>query len=154
MLGGLKKMLGIEGVKMELITPEEVDKSGGAISGTIQLVAKGDRIVEFVEVDLIEKYQRGRKKAKLIDEYKVGKVLIEGPFELQKGEEKTIEFEMVFSLNRSEIEVFGDKNFLFRGIAGLAKLAKGAKSSYRLEGRAKVIGTKLNPIAVRDIMLT
>lgn len=154
MLGGIKKILGIEGVSIEIIVPESInyDKSK-VIEGYVKLLAKGDSEIKSISFKLIEKYQRGRKGSKLIDEYTVGYTEIDGPISLTKGESKEYAFSLPVKLKMSEMDQFGGKNFVFKGIAGLAKMIKGAKSTYRIEAEAFVVGTKLHPLAKHDIMI-
>ena len=73
MLKRVKKWLGIEGVKVELILPEEVKKIDGIVSGRIRFTSMNPQTVTSVHLKLIEKYIRGRRKQKLTDEYLLAK---------------------------------------------------------------------------------
>ena len=72
MLGKVKKWLGIEGVKLELVLPEEVEAGPREINGSIRFQSLNPQIVTSIKIMLIEKYPRGRGKEKLIDEYELG----------------------------------------------------------------------------------
>ena len=94
---------------------------------------------------MVERYTRGRRKSKLIDEYTIG--------ELSKIVDKSIiedqiiseEFTLHFEISKSGMERFGSKNFLYSGLSQLAKLAKNAKSTYFLTVEVDVKGNKLKP---------
>ena len=145
MIKKMKKFLGIEGVKMELVIPEEVPAKHGVVQGKVVFQSMNTQTVTGINFVLIEKYSRGRGKEKLIDEYELGKLKLNVEFEVPDDEFVEIDFELPFKLVHSEVDEFGKKNFLYGGIASLAKLARGAKSIYRLEAEATVKGVALNP---------
>ena len=74
MLGKVKNWLGIEGVKMEIETPDRVKLRDGVLKGTILFQSMSDKKVSKVKFKLIEKYTRGRGKSKLINEYTLGEM--------------------------------------------------------------------------------
>ncbi|KAA3632291.1 MAG: hypothetical protein DWQ02_15020 [Bacteroidetes bacterium] len=141
----MKKWLGIEGVKMELVVPEEVQEKTGLVKGKAVFQSMNPQTVTGINFVLIEKYMRGRGKEKLIDEYELGTLQLEIEFEVPDDELVEVDFELPFSVTHSEIEEFGRKNFLYGGIARLAKLSRGAKSVYRIEAEATVKGVALSP---------
>ncbi|HUR30386.1 MAG TPA: hypothetical protein VMZ69_03080, partial [Saprospiraceae bacterium] len=71
MFGKVKKWLGIEGVKIELILPEEVIGKEGLIEGKIRFQTMHTQKVKSIKLTLTEKYTRGRFKSKLTDQYKI-----------------------------------------------------------------------------------
>jgi len=153
MIGKVKKWLGIEGVKLELITPEEIELKTGMLSGAIQLQSMNPQTVTGIKVVLIERYSRGRGNEKLVDEYELGAIDIDRTFDVPAGEVVEIDFELPFSYVRSGIEEFGQRNFLFGGIAKAAKAVRKAKSTFRVEAEAKVQGVALNPFDKKEITL-
>ncbi len=154
MLGGIKKILGIEGISMEIVVPESIDyEKTKKLEGYVKLLAKGDSEIKSISFKLIEKYQRGRKESKLIDEYIIGYTELDGPITLEKGQSHEMQFTLPIKIKLSEIEQFGDRNFLFKGFSSIAKIVKGAKSTFRIEAEAYVVGTKLHPLAKKDIMI-
>ncbi|MEL6925778.1 MAG: hypothetical protein AAFO94_17160, partial [Bacteroidota bacterium] len=64
MFGTVKKWLGIEGVKLELVLPEVVNEKSGEIKGQIRFFSKNEQTVTAIRVVLVEKYSRGRRSAK------------------------------------------------------------------------------------------
>ncbi|MCB0572434.1 MAG: sporulation protein [Phaeodactylibacter sp.] len=145
MIGKVKKWLGIEGVKLELVLPEEVESSEKRINGSIRLMSMNPQTVTGIKIVLIEKYSRGRGKEKLIDEYELGQTYIDNTYEVPAEEVVEFDFELPFSLLKSNMEEFGKRNFLFGGIAGMAMKLQGVKSEYRIEAEAEVKGVALNP---------
>ena len=59
MFGKVKKWLGIEGVKLQLILPEEVEAIGGkgTVQGAIRFYSKNTQVVTSLRVVMIEKYR-------------------------------------------------------------------------------------------------
>ena len=153
MLGRVKKWLGIEGVKLELIIPEEVAKSSQRIDGKMRFQSMNTQVVTEIKVVLIERYSRGKGKEKLTDEYELGSIAEKRNFEVPAEEPVEMDFSLPFGLYESEVDKFENRNILFRGIAKAAKYIRGAKSDYRLEAEAKVKGVALNPFDRKSIKL-
>ncbi|MCB0582129.1 MAG: sporulation protein [Phaeodactylibacter sp.] len=151
MLGKVKKWLGIEGVKLELILPEEVDADSGEILGSIRFQSLNPQTVTSIKIAFIEKYARGRGKEKLIDEYELGASEIHQVIEVPAEEAVEVPFQLPFSLVRSNVDEFGRRNFLFGGLALAAKALRGVNSEFRVEAEAQVAGVALNPFDRKSI---
>ncbi len=151
MLGKLKNILGIEGVKVKLLLPAAIVKKSANINGKVQLESLSEQKVKGIKLTLIEKYARGRKDNRLIDEYTLGETYIPGPIVIQKDEEKLIDFEFDFSFLKSEMDQMEDSNFVSKGLVKLAKYLKKVDSSFRVEATVEVEGTKLNPTVKQQV---
>ena len=145
MLGKVKKWLGIEGVKLELVLPEEVSADEREIHGSIRFQSLNPQTVTGIKIALIEKYSRGRGKEKLIDEYELGATELHHIVEVPAEEAVEVPFHLPFSLVRSNVDEFGKKNFLFGGLVIAAKALRGVSSEFRVEAEAQVAGVALNP---------
>ena len=153
MFGKVKKWLGIEGVKVELSIPEEIFEQQETINGSIQLYSMHSQTVNSIKVTITEKYYRGRRKQKMIDEYKIGEIFMERQFEVPAEEMLEVDFELPFTIIKSEMDKLQGSNFLMRGIVGAAKKLKGVRSIYTITAEADVDGTKLNPFDKREITI-
>ena len=78
----VKKWLGIEGVKLELVLPDFAFVEVGAVSGKIRFYSKNDQVVQQVKLAMIEKYSRGRKNDRLVDEYVIGEITMDQTIEV------------------------------------------------------------------------
>lgn len=145
MLKKVKDWLGIEGVKVALEIPEKFDLDKQVIEGRCLISSQSEQFIESLTVVLKEKYTRGRRKSKLIDEYTLGELSIDVDQSISKDQVIEQSFKLTFSQMKSPVENFGDKNFLFRGISGLARILKNAKSDYTLYAELTVKGNKLKP---------
>lgn len=145
MFGKIKKILGIEGVKIELDIPESVKEKSGKIEGKVTLTSLRDSKVSAIKITVFEKYTRGRRKGKLIDEYQIGQTIMVDEIVLAKNDILQIPFSVDFELRKSQMDVAEDNLLLF-GLVKLAKLAKGVKSSYRVQAEAIEEGAKLHPL--------
>ena len=56
MIGRVKKWLGIEGVKIELILPEEISGKDGVIEGKLRFHTMNTQKVKSIRLTLTEKY--------------------------------------------------------------------------------------------------
>lgn len=153
MIGRVKKWLGIEGVKLELILPEEIKATEGMIKGDILFQSMNPQQVTRIKLVLIEKYSRGRGKEKLIDEYELAQVELSKTIDISPQQPASIPFKLPFQLVRSNVDEFGRKNFVFGSLAQLAKLAQAVKSEYRVEAEATVKGVGLNPFDRKAIVI-
>lgn len=153
MFGKVKKWLGIEGVKVELILPELAFTEVGAVSGKIRFFTKSTQKVKWVKLVMIEKYTRGRGKDKITDEYVLGEMILEKSFDVPADENIEIGFTLPFQRTESPVENFGKKNILTGGLASVAKVLRNVKSEYRIVAEAKVKGTALNPFDEKSIGL-
>ncbi len=153
MIGKVKQWLGIEGVKLELMLPEEVYEKSGFVVGKILLQSMNAQTVSSIKLVLIERYTRGRGAEKLIDEYEIGSTLINRTIEIPMNGAVEIDFQLPFKLAKSNIEQFGSRNMLFGGIAAAAKMINNVKSEYRVEAEAVVKGVALNPFDKKSLVI-
>jgi hypothetical protein len=153
MFGEIKKMLGIEDVKINIKVPEKVKRKDGKIDGLIVLTSMTNSEVLEINIKLVEKYFRGRSDSKLIDEYTLGQITLDEVLEIKKNDIVEIPFELPFQIYHSEMDKFENNNLIFGGIASIAKKIKGVKSEYRIEASATVRGTKLHPHSVTPLKL-
>ena len=148
MLGKMKQWLGIEGVKLELTVPGGFDLSAPSVDGTLRLYSKNEQTVSAVRLVLIERYSRGREPELLVDEYLLGELVLRQPIVVPaEGQMVEVPFSLPFHAVRSEVEEFGRRNLVFKGLAWVAKKTRNAVSEYRLEAEAQVPGVGLNPYA-------
>jgi sporulation-control protein spo0M len=153
MIGRVKKWLGIEGVKLELLLPEEVEAEAGLLNGRVRLQSLNPQVVHGIRIALIEKYSRGRGKERLVDEYELGRTELQHRLEVLPGETRELPFELPFQIVRSNIEVFGEKNLLYSGLSRLARAANAVRSEYRVEAEAQVEGVALNPFDKKTLLI-
>ncbi len=153
MFGRVKKYFGIEGVKVELILPEETKEKSGMIDGSVRFSSMNTQTVTQVRVRLIERYFRGRGKEKLVDEYKLGEIYLDQSFEVPADQPLEVDFQLPFELLHSDFDQMERNNIFGTGLAKLAKYAYNVKSVYRVEVEAKVKGTALNPFDKKEIKL-
>ncbi|MBK8563774.1 MAG: sporulation protein [Saprospiraceae bacterium] len=153
MFGKVKKWLGIEGVKVELMLPEMVFEEVEAVSGQLVFHSKNQQVVKSVHLKMIEKYSRGRGQEKLVDEYLLGEITLRQRIEVPADEPIAVDFTLPFSLQKSKVDEFGEKNFLTEGLVSLAKKLQAVDSSFRIEAEADVEGTALNPFDKKLVKL-
>jgi hypothetical protein len=154
MFGTVKKILGIEGVKLELIVADKVSKDAGIVSGIIKLTSlSNDNLLENITLKMVEKYTRGRGDSKLINEYPMGELVKNEKITISKNDIVEIPFEMEFVYVQSEMDKMEDNNFFAKGLVKLAKKMRGVSSEYSLRAEAKIKGTTLSPFDVKPVNL-
>jgi hypothetical protein len=154
MFGSLKKKLGIEGVKIELILIPNIVKSSRTVTGHIKLTSlSDDHLINSINIKLIEKYTRGRGNDRLINEYTLGEITLNEKINISKNDMIEIPFTLQFILGTSEMDKLADKNFLTKGIVSTLKKISGVHSSYSVIAEAAVEGTKLHPMDKKGVEL-
>src|SRR5690625_4119618 len=93
----VKKWLGIDGVKIDVDVPEEIFLREKKISGWLIIESKQDSMIQKIRMRLVEKYSRGRGQNRLIDEYELGNILLEGPFYISGETVQKIPFDLPFT---------------------------------------------------------
>lgn len=151
MFGKVKRWLGIEGVKVELLIPEQINADDKEVTGTLRFYSMHDQVVSAVRVRMVEKYKRGRRNNKLVDEYTIGEISLEDDINIPAHQYIDLDFILPFDYISSEMDDLQRKNFLLKGMVKTAKLMKGVKSIYRVEAEADVKGTALNPFDIREL---
>lgn len=153
MFGKVKRFFGIEGVKIELITQDEITYNQAEIIGKIRFYSLNEQKVSQIKVVMFERYYRGRSKQKLVDDYKMGEIIEALDLVVPANETLEVDFSLPVSWLKSGMDELADKNFVFGGLVKLAKLAKGAKSAYRIEAEALAKGTALPPFAKKELFI-
>ena len=144
-------MLGIEGAKIDILLPDELDLDGKTLEGEILITSQSDKIVEGLEIKLIEKYKRGRKDALLVDEYVLAHIKLDLMIPILANQEERLDFTLPYNKVLSEMDRIQDSNIIGGLLVSMAKKLKGVKSVYRVEATAYIKGTRLNPAVVREI---
>lgn len=154
MFGSIKKTLGIEGVKVEILVPEEIERDSGIVSGIIKMTSLTEKnIVESIQIKMVEKYARGRGKNKRINEYVMGQIVKKGRIYFAKSDIIEVPFSLKFVHVQSEMDKYEDLNFFVKGMVKAAKTIKGVASEYAIHVDVQVKGTALNPFDVKVITL-
>ncbi|MEM8582935.1 MAG: hypothetical protein AAGF87_01635 [Bacteroidota bacterium] len=154
MLGKVKKWLGIEGVKLELVLPEVWDSDMGRLAGKLRFRSKNTSEVTAVHIVLVERYSRGRKEEQRIDEYQLGRLTLEDPITIPgNGELVEVDFVLPFERMRAPIDEFGDRNPINGSLAWIARKLRRVKSTFRIEAEAEVKGVALNPFDKKEVNL-
>lgn len=153
MFGKVKSWLGIEGVKIELGLPEELNYHDGLVTGKLFLSSMNDNTVSKIEIKLIEKYSRGKKDQKLTDEYELGKIELIENIVVPANKKIQLSFELPFTPRKSDMDELEESNVLIGGIVKAAKWFEGVSSIYRVEATAKVEGVALDPFDKELIVL-
>ncbi len=145
MFGKVKKWLGFDSVKVKLKPLEVYPRKVETINGELELSCKSTALVTYIKIKLIERYSRGRGENQKIDEYILGEWIHDEDIEIEENNPKIIFFKLPFSFQHSPMEKMEHSNVIGKGIAGIFKMMKAAKSDYRLEAQCLVDGSNKNP---------
>jgi sporulation-control protein spo0M len=149
----IKDILGIEGVKMEMLLDENFNTEPNLITGKIRFTSQSNQRIEKLTIRLIENYKRGRNDSKLINDYLLGSLELDIDIEIEKDEKREFDFKLAFHKMKSEMDRMQDKVFIVKPLIWLAKKLKNVKSTYRLEASANIKGTRLHPLVSQTVEL-
>lgn len=153
MIDKVKTFLGIEGVKVSLELPMQVREADQVIHGRIKFSTMHPQKVTGVKLKVIENYNRGRRKSKVTDEYEIGFLALPLDIKILADEDYFLDFELPFLVSKSDMDKSGDQNPFLKGLVGLAKIASGVYSTFKVEVKASVKGTALDPVAELPILI-
>lgn len=153
MIGKLKKFFGIEGVKLELLIPEAVSVRQGMIEGRIRFYSMNTQEVSYLKLAMVERYTRGRGEERKVDDYEIGSASIELNLTIPAEAPIEVDFQLPFQIVKSDMDEWGERNLLLKGIANAAKYVSKVNSTYTVVAEAKVKGTALNPFDKKKILL-
>ncbi len=153
MFGKVKHWLGIEGVKLKLLVPDHVEESDRELQGKIQFQSMNKQTITSIRVKIIEKFSRGSKNEKLVDEYLLGEIHLEEEIEVPSEEIVEIDFSLPFEIKKSEMDQMAKKNFMMKRLVKTAKWFSKVKSEYRIEAEANVKGVALHPFDKKTIVI-
>lgn len=151
MFGKVKKWLGIEGVKVELILPEEVRRSSGLVKGKLRFYSMHAQTVTQIDLKMVERYSRGKEEERLVDEYKLGEISLKRNIEVPAGQAVEIGFELPFEVNSSQMDELGSSNPLMGGLVKISKWFSKVNSEFRIEVEANTLGVALHPFDKKNI---
>jgi sporulation-control protein spo0M len=154
MLSKVKNWFGIEGVKMDILLPDDIRSVDGLFSGILVFNALTTQEVLNVTVKMVERYGRGRGSERLVNEYVLGELVIDKSIIIEANIETKLSFAFSFKYVTAPIDDFAKKNILFKGMANVAKKMSKVNSEFRIEAEAKVKGTALNPFVQKFFQLT
>jgi hypothetical protein len=123
------------------------------IDGMLIFYSMNNEVIESVNIKLVEKYQRGRRKNKLVNEILLGELTVDKAFEVPHDEEVELKFSLDFKPSLSAMDELGNSNFFLKGLVKTAKSIKGVKSHFYVLAEANVKGTKFNPFVKNEVFI-
>lgn len=151
MFSTFKNFFGMDTVKLRLNLLDTYPKNVPTFNGEVELRCDHRQVVTQLAVRLVEVYTRGRGEEKRIDEYEMGRWVCDEPITLTGNDSQVVLFQMPFQFIASNMDDFANKNFVFKGLADIAKTLKGVQSDYQVIAEATVAGGKLQPFVKRKI---
>ena len=151
MFGPLKNFFSLDTVKLRFNVLDVYPKDVNSINGEIILYSNSLQCIQALNIRFMEVYTKGTGNDKRITEYELGIWKSDTPIYIKPGETKSILFKVPFEFLKSNVDRFGDKNFLFKGISNLAKTLKGVQSEFYLHATADIEKNKLSPFVKTSI---
>ena len=149
-------MLGVGGVKVEIVAPDEVKKENGRIDGMLKFTTKTDQTVEGVKVEFLERFEYGAGAQRRVDRIKRGMVEMAG-FDIKANESKDVPFSVPFNfpvnMAESSAKSLEDKGGVLGAlgkIGGMGENCKQGNRHFELAANANIKGaigsSKFKPV--------
>lgn len=151
MIRRVKNWLGIESVKVDMELPPSVESGQQELKGILMLKSMSPQTVEYIEIKFIEKYERGKKEDKRINDYLIGRWTSEERYQITPGENVSIPFTLSLNWLESDMDQWQKKNVVTGKLIKFAKWMRKVKSTYRIEAELQVKNAKLQPFYKAEI---
>lgn len=150
----IKNKLGVGGVSVALVTPGQVAKSDGIITGKVILTTKSEQELVKLSVKLIEEFTTGRGDDKKTKEFELGRFSLNlNNAAIKPGDEAEHPFSFPFELLRSNNEDLAGRGGALGALGKLGSFANNEKSEYFLVAEADVKSTALDPSDKKPVKL-
>lgn len=148
----VKNILGIGGIKLNVVTDPIFDPTNSTISGKVVVTSKSEKEVAGISVKLTETYQTGSGDSKTIKEFTLGETSIDRAFSIKTGETKEITFDLPYSYASSLNDRLKQSgSAVGKALGGLGKMLQQEKSTFFLTAQASLKGNVFPPTATIEL---
>ncbi len=151
--GKLKQGLGIGTIKVELQIPGQVAKADGQVQGKLTMTAQSDQHVQSIKFRFVESYMTGRGEEQKTEEYELGTLVLDTPFDMKKDETKSVDFTLPFQFAASSNQALAEQSGVLGALGKAAVLARAERSEYHVKAVVDCQGVALDPSASKSIRL-
>src|SRR5262245_19265509 len=144
-IGKVKQSVGSGGVKVVCKVADRLSRSGGFVSGELQLTSKSDQLVTELKVELTEEYSTGRGDTKSTVKIPMGDLQLPANFQIKAGESKVVEFVLPYRVAKSTNDRMAEQGGLLGAMGKVGRFMDAEKSRYKLSASAWVKGTFIPP---------
>ncbi|MFN0204581.1 MAG: sporulation protein [Bacteroidia bacterium] len=140
----IKQFFGMGTVSVKLNAPTTFLTTDTQLKGSVTITGKSDQIIESVEIELQEKWSKGKDDDKVEKEFTLGEIKLPG-FNIAKDEVKTVEFSLPFELVKSQNDKMKDQGGIVGGLGKFGSFLDSEKSEYTLIATVDVKGATFDP---------
>ncbi|MBP7184175.1 MAG: hypothetical protein KBA06_01615 [Saprospiraceae bacterium] len=150
MLKNFKKILGIEGVKID-ISIDEIQSHPFLLSGFLHFTTFQPNVISSFSIKLVEEYSLGRGKSFKNVEYNLGEKSYNEAIILDANSSLEINFSIPFKFYLSEMDEMENDYIFLKPFIKAAKKIKNVDSKFFLKVDAIVEGSVINSILKKEI---
>ena len=150
----VKQFFGAGTVKVELSVPPSVPKFGLQLPGRVALKAHSAQHVIDVTVLLREEWDTGRGAEKKTKTFDLGKLTLAQAFDMQQGEERSLDFLLPFQVIQSNADQLKHKGGAVGMLGKAAAFANAETSRFKVIATADVKGAALDPNDIKEVVLS
>jgi SpoOM protein len=149
----VKNWFGIGGVKAVLAIPGQIEKTAGKVAGTVTLTTKSEKLVKNIQVRFEEEWSTGRGEDKTSKTLILGQFDVADAFTIKPGDTKVVNFEVPFSMVKSQNDEMKEKGGVLGGLGKMASMMDAEKSTYSVIAEVDVDKVALDPSDRKNIKL-
>lgn len=151
MIRNIKNWLGIEGVKIKVEMPPEINLGQSQLKGVLVLSSLSDQKIKSTKVQVIERFQRGTGQRKRTTDFSLAQLTNSHTIELSAEGLYYRPFCLDLNWPESEVDQWQKQNKVNNYLGVLAKRWQGVESRYFLEVNLEVSKTKLQPYLITEL---
>ena len=153
MTRNIKNWLGIEGVKIGVELPSEIDFGQNSLKGVLVLSSLSHQKILSTKIQVKESYTRGSGGRRRTTDYFLGSWSNSQSVKLSPDDSYYRPFSLDLSWPESQVDNWQKQNRLNNYLGKLAKRWQGVESRFLLEVNLEVSKTKLQPYLVTELQV-
>ncbi len=151
LLDKIKQFFGVGTVSVKLSTPSTFSSKESVLKGSVTITAKSDQDIVSVEIELQEKWSKGKGDEVTEKTFTLGSLKMNEAFSMKKEEVKTINFEVPYDIVKSDNDRLKEKGGVLGGLGKMSSFLDNERSEFTVIATVDVKGATFDPNDIANI---
>ncbi|MBX7242003.1 MAG: sporulation protein [Bacteroidia bacterium] len=151
LLDKIKQFFGVGTVSVKLSVPASFSSKESVMKGSVTITGKSDQQIESVEVELQEKWTKGKGDDVTEKTFTLGSIKLNEGFAIKKDEVKTINFEVPYDIVKSDNDRLKEKGGVLGGLGKVGSFLDNERSEFSVICTVDVKGATFDPNDIANI---
>ena len=147
----IKQFFGIGTLSVKLNVPTTFSAKEGVLKGALTITGKSDQDIVSVEIELQEKWSKGKGDDVTEKTFTLGQIKMNEAFSVKKDEVKTINFEVPYEIIKSDNDKLKEKGGVLGGLGKMGSFLDSEKSEFTVIATVDVKGATFDPNDIANI---